>query len=76
MKLHWILLCVVVGATPCWDYLKQHSRPQMGTYVPQCTDAGFYDSKQCHASTGYCWCVLSDGTPIGQQAAPGVRIDC
>jgi len=76
MKLYWILLCVAVGAAPCWDYDKQNPPPKIGTYVPQCTNDGFYHPKQCHASTGYCWCVTPDGTPNGQQAAPGVHLKC
>ena len=75
MKLHWILLWVAVGAAPCWDY-RFVVPPQIGTYVPQCTDVGDYHPKQCHWSTGYCWCVSSDGTPSGQQAPPGVPLHC
>ena len=28
-----------------------------GEYIPQCSDDGNYERKQCHRSTGYCWCV-------------------
>ena len=32
-------------------------RPLLGAYNPQCDDKGDYKNKQCHGSTGYCWCV-------------------
>ena len=31
--------------------------PLIGVFVPRCTSRGDYQEKQCHASTGYCWCV-------------------
>ena len=36
-----------------------------GAYVPACKSDGTFEQKQCHASTGYCWCVeTSNGTEI------------
>ena len=29
----------------------------LGAYTPQCKDDGSFKEKQCHGSTGYCWCV-------------------
>ncbi len=29
----------------------------IGAYRPQCEDDGLFSAVQCHASTGYCWCV-------------------
>ena len=30
----------------------------LGTFTPQCDDeTGDYKNKQCHSSTGYCWCA-------------------
>ena len=31
----------------------------LGAYKPQCNEQGDYKNKQCHGSTGYCWCVDS-----------------
>ena len=31
----------------------------LGAYKPQCNEQGDYKKKQCHGSTGYCWCVDS-----------------
>nr|XP_061802822.1 saxiphilin-like [Nerophis lumbriciformis] len=52
--------------------------PILGVFVPQCDDNGHYIPKQCHGSTGHCWCVDSQG-----QERPGTRnppgapaIDC
>ena len=28
-----------------------------GAFTPQCEETGEYKNKQCHGSTGYCWCV-------------------
>ena len=30
---------------------------RVGGYTPECRDNGDYLKKQCHGSTGYCWCV-------------------
>jgi len=36
----------------------------LGAYRPQCDSDGNYKSRQCHGSTGTCWCVDSTGTEI------------
>ena len=42
---------------PC-DLAAANSKPGMlGAFVPKCQSDGSYEQKQCHASTGYCWCV-------------------
>ncbi|XP_056297458.1 SPARC-related modular calcium-binding protein 1-like [Pseudoliparis swirei] len=34
-------------------------------FVPECTADGLYSPAQCHAATGYCWCVRVDsGRPL------------
>ncbi|CAI5764837.1 nidogennidogen-2 [Podarcis lilfordi] len=38
-------------------------------HVPECDDQGNYRPLQCHSSTGYCWCVDTDGKEI-----PGSRV--
>uniref|UniRef100_A0A673BJ85 Nidogen 2a (osteonidogen) n=1 Tax=Sphaeramia orbicularis TaxID=375764 RepID=A0A673BJ85_9TELE len=40
----------------------------IGAYVPQCDDNGQYIPRQCHGSTGHCWCVDHAG-----QERPGTR---
>lgn len=43
--------------------------PLLGSFLPQCTKNGEYLPKQCHHSTGFCFCVYKNGTEI-----PGTRI--
>uniref|UniRef100_A0A3B5K286 Nidogen 2 n=1 Tax=Takifugu rubripes TaxID=31033 RepID=A0A3B5K286_TAKRU len=52
--------------------------PILGAYVPQCDDNGQYTSKQCHGSTGHCWCVDSNGQErAGTRTPPGApTVDC
>nr|ABB22797.1 MHC class II-associated invariant chain CD74 [Caiman crocodilus] len=35
-----------------------------GQFHPQCDENGDYLPKQCHSSTGYCWCVYKNGTKV------------
>uniref|UniRef100_A0A3Q1G0X6 Nidogen 2a (osteonidogen) n=1 Tax=Acanthochromis polyacanthus TaxID=80966 RepID=A0A3Q1G0X6_9TELE len=52
--------------------------PAVGAYVPQCDAEGQYISRQCHGSTGHCWCVDSRGQErAGSRTPPGAaRVDC
>ncbi|TWW64062.1 Nidogen-2 [Takifugu flavidus] len=52
--------------------------PILGVYVPQCDANGQYTSKQCHGSTGHCWCVDSNGQErAGTRTPPGApTVDC
>ncbi|XP_069771801.1 thyroglobulin [Narcine bancroftii] len=34
------------------------------SYIPQCTETGEYETVQCNAVTGHCWCVDNDGMEI------------
>jgi len=34
---------------------------KIGTFVPQCQTSGEYKPVQCHALTGFCWCVDKNG---------------
>ncbi|XP_023251198.1 nidogen-2 isoform X6 [Seriola lalandi dorsalis] len=46
--------------------------PIIGVFVPQCDANGEYRSKQCHGSTGHCWCVDSRGQErAGTRTPPG-----
>ncbi|WP_411016157.1 thyroglobulin type-1 repeat-containing protein, partial [Salmonella sp. s51884] len=43
---------------PCEIELDRYQQQALiGAKRPQCNDEGFYLPKQCHASTGSCWCV-------------------
>ncbi|XP_055019138.1 nidogen-2 [Boleophthalmus pectinirostris] len=52
--------------------------PVVGAYVPQCDENGQYLPKQCHGSTGHCWCVDSTGQEKpGTRSSPGTpRVNC
>ena len=41
-----------------------HVRPFSGSYVPRCTDEGYFKPTQCHSSTSKCWCVDKYGNEI------------
>lgn len=43
--------------------------PVVGAFVPSCKLNGDYEEKQCHGSTGFCWCVDKLGNEL-----PGTRI--
>ncbi|XP_068136532.1 saxiphilin-like isoform X2 [Hyperolius riggenbachi] len=66
--------CGASDDTPC---LKERQRvfggkkPLIGAFAPQCDDKGIYKPKQCHASTGNCWCVDAHGVEIaGTRTSP------
>nr|XP_014436653.1 HLA class II histocompatibility antigen gamma chain [Pelodiscus sinensis] len=46
-----------------------------GQFRPQCDEHGDYLPKQCHASTGYCWCVYKNGTKI-EGTETREKLDC
>ncbi|XP_077462107.1 uncharacterized protein nid2a isoform X4 [Stigmatopora argus] len=52
--------------------------PPAGAFVPQCDANGNYMPRQCHGSTGHCWCVDSQGQERpNTRTAPGTTaIDC
>ncbi|KAJ7994796.1 hypothetical protein DPEC_G00253180 [Dallia pectoralis] len=44
----------------------------LGVFVPHCHEHGQYRALQCHPSTGYCWCVDSNGQERdGTRKEPG-----
>lgn len=52
-------------------------RPAVGQYVPQCDEHGAYESTQCHASIGQCWCVDANGQEIpNTRTGPGITPLC
>ncbi|XP_033628590.1 papilin-like [Asterias rubens] len=62
------------------NYAFYTSQGNLGAFIPQCTLEGYFESMQCHGSTGYCWCVDMDGKEInGSRRAPGIHVqrpDC
>jgi len=57
---------------------RANAKPTLGGFIPSCKGDGSYEKKQCHASTGYCWCVSEDGKEIkGTRKAPGYgELEC
>ena len=55
---------------PCAKHLKslkgtaENEPPRPGMFVPRCDEEGYYQTRQCHASTGYCYCVDRLGQEI------------
>jgi len=58
---------------PCVQEKLRVGQEMPGKYVPQCTKSGYYQTKQCHFSTGQCWCADPDtGKELGgSRVAPG-----
>ena len=51
--------------------------PLPGLFVPQCNDDGTFQAKQCHGSTGYCWCATPEGTEIeGTKQFGSSNVNC
>ncbi|XP_053315113.1 nidogen-1 isoform X2 [Spea bombifrons] len=49
----------------------------VGLFVPQCDENGNFSPRQCHVSSGYCWCVDRDGNELnGTRTGPGVIPPC
>ncbi|KAF8771976.1 U24-ctenitoxin-Pn1a-like [Argiope bruennichi] len=39
----------------------------VGNFIPTCNNSGTYARKQCHGSTGYCWCADENGNKVSDQ---------
>uniref|UniRef100_S4RY98 SPARC related modular calcium binding 2 n=1 Tax=Petromyzon marinus TaxID=7757 RepID=S4RY98_PETMA len=46
------------------DRARAQERQDKNSFIPECKEDGTYAEVQCHSSTGYCWCVTSEGRPI------------
>ena len=42
----------------------------VGIYSPQCNEDGSWKKLQCHGSTGFCWCVDSEGNEVKEPFKP------
>ncbi|CAB4002251.1 cell death abnormality 1-like isoform X1, partial [Paramuricea clavata] len=49
--------------------------PAIGRFVPSCKADGSYEEKQCHGSTGFCWCVDKNGREWFGSRKRG-QVDC
>ena len=67
------LLSWFLDLTECQRRARESGRqPSVGAYIPQCTPDGEYIPRQCHGSTGHCWCVNEDGEElVGSRRGPG-----
>ncbi|XP_034146911.1 testican-3 isoform X2 [Esox lucius] len=66
--------------TPCRSELtsinkKQAGKKLLGQYLPVCDVEGYYQSHQCHSSSGQCWCVDRYGNEVAGSRTHGVA-DC
>ncbi|XP_045887409.1 testican-1 [Micropterus dolomieu] len=43
----------------------------IGSYIPRCTEEGYFKPTQCHSSTGQCWCVDKYGNEIAGSRKQG-----
>ena len=48
----------ILDPSPCHFALEAASGTHLlGVHIPDCNEDGTFKEKQCHSSTGYCWCV-------------------
>lgn len=83
MKLYFLSILTILlafllsssHALPCEKTRrKQLTALRMGTYVAQCKADGSWEPKQCHGSTGHCWCVDAEGKRLGSAVPPGLNV--
>ncbi|XP_042181693.1 testican-1-like isoform X3 [Oncorhynchus tshawytscha] len=43
----------------------------IGSYIPRCSEEGYFKPTQCHGSTGQCWCVDKYGNEIAGSRKQG-----
>jgi hypothetical protein len=55
-------------------YTKRNHQPLL--FVPTCLQDGTFAPVQCHAETGYCWCVTPVGKPIPNSSVRNARPNC
>ncbi|XP_072037590.1 kielin/chordin-like protein [Amphiura filiformis] len=68
-------ICCPVCPSHC-QLAAQNAGPLIpGRFIPQCTETGEYHRRQCHGSTGYCWCVNEIGEELEGTRIRG-ELDC
>ncbi len=55
---------------------RQANQTLIGAYMPQCEESGLFSEVQCHASTGYCWCVDPMSGKPASELVRGDEIQC
>ncbi|XP_023712551.1 SPARC-related modular calcium-binding protein 2 isoform X5 [Cryptotermes secundus] len=55
-------------------YARRNRQPLL--FVPTCLQDGTFAPVQCHAETGYCWCVTPAGKPIPNSSLRNARPNC
>jgi hypothetical protein len=55
-------------------YTERKHQPLL--FVPTCLEDGTFAPVQCHAETGYCWCVTPVGKPIPNSSLRNARPNC
>lgn len=56
---------------------KEKTKVTPGAFVPECEEDGTYKEKQCHGSTGYCWCVESEkGQEVEDTMVKSDDVEC
>ena len=59
------LFVYLTGKSKCEKELESAlASPMPGGDTPRCDEDGSYSAKQCHSSSGYCWCVTRHGKVI------------
>ena len=63
---------------PCEEEASKVRPGLLGAFIPQCTVDGNYETRQCHGSTGHCWCVNEQGVELqGTRRGPTEEpVDC
>uniref|UniRef100_H2TSQ6 SPARC (osteonectin), cwcv and kazal like domains proteoglycan 1 n=2 Tax=Takifugu rubripes TaxID=31033 RepID=H2TSQ6_TAKRU len=51
--------------------IQSQRKTLIGSYIPRCTDEGYFKPTQCHGSTGQCWCVDKYGNEIAGSRKQG-----
>ncbi|XP_060072241.1 SPARC-related modular calcium-binding protein 1-like isoform X2 [Ylistrum balloti] len=76
-------VCSALAAAPKTKCMQEREeaqaiarKPTLGIFIPECEQDGSYAEIQCHAATGYCWCVTNDGKPIAGTSISGKRAPC
>ncbi|XP_069692250.1 SPARC-related modular calcium-binding protein 1 isoform X3 [Periplaneta americana] len=61
---------------PCLAQVQAERVRQPPLFVPTCLEDGTFAPVQCHADTGYCWCVTPAGKPVPNSSLRNARPNC
>ena len=58
--------------------LLEGTAPSVGQFVPECEENGDFKKKQCHGSTGECWCVdvVTGEETENTRKSGGEKVNC